>query len=87
MAQLATCLVSQGRRFTNVLGPQVAEEKLKEGYSIALKAKELDPANALTYEALGYYFIYRRELSQAIAALQKGMHLNHSLVFASPIIT
>jgi adenylate cyclase len=78
MAQLATCLVSQGRRFTNVLGPQVAEEKLKEGYSIALKAKELDPANALTYEALGYYFIYRRELSQAIAALQKGMALNRN---------
>ena len=78
MAQLATCLVNQGRRFTNLLGPQVAEEKLKEGYSIALKAKELDPANALTYEALGYYFIYRRELSQAIAALQKGMALNRN---------
>jgi adenylate cyclase len=78
MAHLATCLVSQGRRFTNVLGPQVADEKIKEGYSIALKAKEFDPANALTYEALGYYFIYRRDLSQAIAALQKGMALNRN---------
>ena len=78
MAQLATCLVSQGRRFINVLGPQVAEEKLKEGYSIALKAKELDPANALTYEALGWYFLTRRDLAQAISALQKGIALNRN---------
>jgi adenylate cyclase len=78
MAQLAICLVSQGRRFINVLGPQVAEEKLKEGYSIALKAKELDPANALTYEALGWYFLTRRDLAQAISALQKGIALNRN---------
>ncbi len=58
MARLASCLVSQGRRFINVLRPEVAEEKLKEGYSIALKAKDLDSANALPYEVLGYYFIY-----------------------------
>jgi superkiller protein 3 len=61
-----------------VLGPQVAEEKLKEGYSIALKAKELDPANAFTYEGLGYYFIYRRDLSQAISAFQNGIALNRN---------
>jgi tetratricopeptide (TPR) repeat protein len=61
-----------------VLGPQVAEEKLKEGYSIALKAKELDPANALTYDALGFYFFTRRELSQAIAAFEKGIALNRN---------
>jgi len=78
MARLASCLVNQGRRFINVLGPLVAEEKLKEGYNIALKAKELDPANALTYEALGYYFIYRRDLAQAISALQKGIALNRN---------
>ncbi|MGH8648525.1 MAG: tetratricopeptide repeat protein, partial [Burkholderiales bacterium] len=78
MAHLATCLVNSRRNFINVLGPQVAEEKLKEGYNVALKAKELDPANALTYEALGWYFIYRRELSQAIAAFQKGIALNRN---------
>jgi tetratricopeptide (TPR) repeat protein len=78
MAQLAICLVYQGRRYINVLGPQVAEEKLKEGYSIASKANELDPANALTYEALGFYFLTRRDLSQAIAALQKGIALNRN---------
>ncbi len=92
MARLATCLVNQRRQFINVLGPQAAEEKLKEGYSIALKATELDPANAFTYEALGYYFIYRRDLSQAISLLQKGMALNRNhmqfyngLAFASLI--
>jgi TolB-like protein/class 3 adenylate cyclase/Flp pilus assembly protein TadD len=78
MAQLATCLINQRRVFINVLGPQVAEEKLKEGYSIALKANELDPANALTYEALGMYFTFRRDLAQAIAALQKGIALNRN---------
>jgi adenylate cyclase len=80
MARLASCLVSQGRRFNSVLGPEIAEEKLKEGYSIALKAKELDPANALTYDALGNYFIYRRDLSQAISALQKGIALNRNYI-------
>lgn len=78
MAQLASCLVSQGRRFISVLGPEVAEEKLEEGYSISLKAKDLDSANALPYEVLGYYFIYRRELSQAITAFQKGIALNRN---------
>ena len=78
MAQLATCLLNQRRVFINVLGPQVAEEKLKEGYSIALKANELDPANALTYEALGMYFTFRRDLAQAIAAFQKGIALNRN---------
>ena len=78
MARLASCLVNQGRRFINVLGRQVAEEKLKEGYSIALKAKDLDSANALPYEVLGYYFIYRRDLSQAIAVFQKGIALNRN---------
>ena len=78
MAHLATCLVYQARRFINVLGPQVAEEKVKEGYNIALKAKELDPANALTYDALGLYFIFRRDLSQAISTLKKGIALNRN---------
>lgn len=78
MAHLATCLLNQRRVFINVLGPQVAEEKLKEGYSIALKANELDPANALTYEALGMYFTFRRDLAQAIAAFQKGIALNRN---------
>jgi class 3 adenylate cyclase/TolB-like protein/Flp pilus assembly protein TadD len=78
MAHLAVCLVYQRRSFINVLGSQVAEEKLKEGYTIALKAKELDPANAFIYEALGYYFTYRRDLSQAIAAFQKGIALNRN---------
>ena len=70
--------MNQRRVYINVLGPQVAEEKLKEGYSIALKAKELDPANALTYEALGVYFTFRRDLAQAIAAFQKGIALNRN---------
>jgi adenylate cyclase len=78
MAHLATCLLNQRRVFINVLGPQVAEEKVKEGYSIALKANELDPANALTYEALGMYFTFRRDLAQAIAAFQKGIALNRN---------
>ena len=78
MARLASCLLNQRRSFINVLGPQAAEEKLKEGYSLALKAKDIDPANAFTYEALGWYFIYRRDLSQAISALQKGMALNRN---------
>jgi adenylate cyclase len=78
MARLATCLLNQRRVFINVLGPQVAEEKLKEGYSIALKANELDPANAFTYEALGMYFTFRRDLAQAIAAFQKGIALNRN---------
>jgi adenylate cyclase len=78
MAQLATCLLNQRRVFINVLGPQVAEEKVKEGYRIALKANELDPANALTYEALGMYFTFRRDLAQAIAAFQKGIALNRN---------
>ena len=78
MAYLAVCLMYQRRAFINVLGPQVAEEKLKEGYSIALKAKELDSASALPYEALGYYFIYRRDLPQAIASFQKGIALNRN---------
>jgi tetratricopeptide (TPR) repeat protein len=92
MARLATCLTSQGRRFIAVLGPRIAEEKLKEGYSIALKAKELDPANALAYDALGFYFLNRRDLSQGIAMFQNGIALNrnHSpfyngLAFASLI--
>jgi len=79
MAQLATALVRQRLQFINVLGPQLAEEKLKEGYNIALKAKELDPANALTYDALGFYFFAQRELSQAIAAFEKGIALNRNL--------
>jgi TolB-like protein/class 3 adenylate cyclase/Flp pilus assembly protein TadD len=78
MAHLATVLVRQRLQFVNVLGPQVAEEKLKEGYSIALKAKELDPANAVTYDALGFYFFTRRDLSQAIAAFEKGIALNRN---------
>ncbi len=78
MAHLAVCLMYQRRSFINVLGPQVAEEKLKEGYSIALKAKDLDSANALPYEVLGYYFIYRRDPAQAIAAFQKGIALNRN---------
>jgi TolB-like protein/class 3 adenylate cyclase/Flp pilus assembly protein TadD len=78
MARLATCLMNQRRVYINVLGPQVAEEKLKEGYSFALKAKELDPANTLTYEALGVYFTFRRDLAQAIAAFQKGIALNRN---------
>jgi tetratricopeptide (TPR) repeat protein len=78
MAQLASCLVSQGRRFISVLGPEVAEEKLEEGYSMSLKAKDLDSANALPYEVLGYYFIYRRDLAQAITAFQKGIALNRN---------
>jgi tetratricopeptide (TPR) repeat protein len=78
MTRLANCLVLQRLRFVNVLGAQVAEEKLKEGYSIALKAKDLDPANALPYYALGYYYLNRRDLSQAIAAFQKGMALNRN---------
>ena len=78
MAHLATCLLNQRRVFINVLGPQVAEQKVKEGYSIALKANELDPANALTYEALGMYFTFRRDLAQAIAAFQKGIALNRN---------
>ena len=79
MAQLATALVRQRLQFINVLGPQVAEEKLKEGYNIALKAKELDPANALTYDALGFYFFAQRERSQAIAAFEKGIALNRNM--------
>ena len=78
MARLATVLVRQRLQFVNVLGPQVAEEKLKEGYNIALKAKELDPANALTYDALGFYFFTRHDLSQAIAAFEKGIALNRN---------
>ena len=78
MAHLATGLVRQRVQFINVLGPQIAEEKLKEGYRIALKAKELDSANALTYDALGFYFFTRRELSQAIAAFEKGITLNRN---------
>ncbi len=78
MAHLAVCLMYQRRSFINVLGPQVAEEKLKEGYSIALKAKDLDSASALPYEVLGYYFIYRRDPAQAIAAFQKGIALNRN---------
>jgi TolB-like protein/class 3 adenylate cyclase len=78
MARLATILVSLRRTFAQVLGPEVAEEKLKEGYSIALKAKELDPANALTYGALGSYFRDRGDLSQSIAAYQKGIALNRN---------
>lgn len=78
MAQLAICLLNQRRVYINVLGPQVAEEKVKEGYNIALKANELDPANALTYEALGMYFTFRRDLAQAIAAFQKGIALNRN---------
>jgi adenylate cyclase len=78
MARLATCLMNQRRVYINVLGPQVVEEKLKEGYSLALKAKELDPANTLTYEALGVYFTFRRDLAQAIAAFQKGIALNRN---------
>ena len=80
MARLAWALVGQRLRFTNVLGPQVAEEKLKEGYSIAIKAKELDPANALPYNALGYYYVLRRDFSQAIAAFQKGIAINRNYV-------
>jgi tetratricopeptide (TPR) repeat protein len=78
MAQLATGLVYQRRRFIEVLGPQVAEEKLKEAYGIALKVKELDPANALTYEALGSYFLSGRDLAQAIAAFEKGIALDRN---------
>jgi TolB-like protein/class 3 adenylate cyclase/tetratricopeptide (TPR) repeat protein len=78
MARLASCLVNQGRLFIQVLGPQVAEEKLKEGYSVALKVKELDPANALTYYALGNYFIARHDLAQGMAAYQKGIALNRN---------
>lgn len=78
MAHQATSLVRQRVQFINVLGPQVAEEKLNEGYGIALKAKELDPAYALTYDALGFYFFTRRELSQAIAAFEKGITLNRN---------
>jgi TolB-like protein/class 3 adenylate cyclase len=80
MARLAWALVGQRLRFINVLGPQVAEEKLKEGYSIAIKAKELDPANALPYNALGYYYVLRRDFSQAIAAFQKGIAINRNYV-------
>ena len=57
-----------------------AEEKVKEGYSIALKANELDPANALTYEALGSYYAYRRDLAQAISTLQKGIALDRQVL-------
>src|SRR6185503_1934258 len=32
----------------------------------------------LTYEALGYYFVFERDLSQAIAAFQKGIALNRN---------
>jgi TolB-like protein/class 3 adenylate cyclase/Tfp pilus assembly protein PilF len=78
MARLAIVLVRQRLQWGNVLGPKVAEEKLKEGYSIALKAKELDPANALTYDTLGFYFFARRDLSQAISTFQKGMTLNRN---------
>ena len=80
MAQLATCLLFQSGRFVNVLGPEVAEEKVKEGCNIALKAKELDPANALTYEAMGYCFTSRnrRDLAQANSAFQKGIALNRN---------
>ena len=78
MAQLAISLVNQGRRWINVLGPQVAEEKFKEGYSLALKATELDPANALTYDPLGFYFLTRHDLAQAIAAFEKGIALDRN---------
>ena len=80
MAQLARCLLFQSGRFVNVLGPEVAEEKVKEGCNIALKAKELDPANALTYEAMGYCFTSRnrRDLAQANSAFQKGIALNRN---------
>jgi TolB-like protein/class 3 adenylate cyclase/thioredoxin-like negative regulator of GroEL len=78
MVRLAVCLIYQRRRFINVLGPEVAEEKNKESYGLALKAKDLDPANALTYEALGSYFLTRGDLVQAIAAFQKGMALNRN---------
>jgi TolB-like protein/cytochrome c-type biogenesis protein CcmH/NrfG len=78
MGHLATALVRQRLQFVSVLGPQIAEEKLKEGYSIALKAKALDPANALTYDALGYYFFTRRDPSQSIAAFEKGIALNRN---------
>ena len=78
MARLAFVLVRQRLQFVNVLGPQVAEAKLKEGYSIALKAKELDPANAFTYDTLGYYFFTRHDLSQAIAAFEKGISLDRN---------
>ena len=76
MALLATALVRQRLQYAVVLGPQVSEEKLKEGYSLALKANELDPANASTYDVLGYYFFTRRDLSRAIAAFEKGIALN-----------
>jgi adenylate cyclase len=78
MAHLSTALVRQRLQFVNVLGPQVAEEKLKEGYSIALKTKALDPANAETYDALGFYFFTRHDVSQAIAAFERGIALNRN---------
>ena len=32
----------------------------------------------MTYDALGYYFLFRHDLSQAIAAFQKGIALNRN---------
>ena len=32
----------------------------------------------MTYEALGMYFTFRRDLAQAIAAFQKGIALNRN---------
>ncbi|MBM4296610.1 MAG: hypothetical protein FJ143_02605, partial [Deltaproteobacteria bacterium] len=89
MAYLATTLVGQRRTFVQVLGPRVAEEKLKEGYSIALKVKELDPANHLIYGALGSYFRDRGDLSQSIAAYQKGiaLHRNYSPFYSGLTLT
>ncbi|HEX2931545.1 MAG TPA: hypothetical protein VHV54_17600, partial [Candidatus Binatia bacterium] len=76
MAHLATALMRQRLQYAAVLGPQATEGKLNEGYRLALKAKELDPANALTYDVLGYYFFTRRDLPQATAAFEKGIAVN-----------
>jgi len=63
MARLAVTLVLQTLNYGSEMDTAAKEERFVEGRDLALKAKELDPDNAIVYATLGYYALYHDDYS------------------------
>ncbi|GAC1427688.1 MAG: hypothetical protein NVSMB6_27820 [Burkholderiaceae bacterium] len=85
MARLSRALVLQKINFGGLLSSDLADQKLKEGYELAQKAKDLDPNNPRAELTIGLVFLSKGDISEGIRALEAGIALdrNNPLLYLS----
>ena len=78
MARLSRALVLQKIFFGSLLTSDIAEQKLKDGYSLALKAKDLEPNNARAELTIGLVSLSKGDFPEAVRAFQAGIALDRN---------